>query len=44
LATFPAFQSQNHSTKELSWGGCVTSQKQQTSPEMLIYMLSDRRY
>ena len=44
LATFLAFQSQNHATKELSRGRYVTSQKQQTSPEMLIYMFSERRY
>jgi len=38
FATFLAIQSQNHATKELSRGRCVTSQKQQASPEMLIYM------
>ena len=38
LATFLTFQSQKHATKELSQGRCVTSQKQQTSPEMLIYV------
>ena len=40
LASFLAFHSQIHSqndaTKELSQGRCLTSQKQQTSPEMLI--------
>ena len=45
LATFLAFSTTcNHSTKELSQGTCVTSQKQQTSPEILIYRLSEMRY
>ena len=45
LDTFLAFSTTcNHSTIELSRGRCVASQKQQTSPEMLINRLSDMRY
>ena len=34
----------NNAIKELSRGRCTRSKKQQTSPEMLIYRLSESRY
>jgi len=40
----PGISTANHATKELSKGRCARSKKQQISPEMLIYRLSEMRY
>ena len=40
----PTTHNHNHATKELSRDRCVRSKKQQTSPEMLFYRFSERKY
>ena len=40
----PGISTTNHATKEPSRGRCLRSKKQQISPEMLIYMLSERLF
>ena len=40
----PGIGNHSHATKELSISRCARSKKQQTSPNMLVYRLSERRY
>ena len=40
----PGISSHSQATKELCRSRCMRSKKQQTSPEMLVYRLSERRY